>query len=99
MIEHLAKKTNIFIYTLSPSITFPADLPEDWPSVQRTDGQGARKAALGSPPGQLSIVDEWGRPGREYFAMLGKIAGIEFRSRLSAGPEPRPFWGGCSEKS
>jgi exodeoxyribonuclease V gamma subunit len=93
MIEHLADKTRIFIYTLSPFIEFPSDLPiiglTDEPGPQAAKRRGrvkkdARQTA-DVPMNELSIVDEWGRPGREYFAMLEKIAGVEFHPEFVPG--------------
>jgi exodeoxyribonuclease V gamma subunit len=31
-----------------------------------------------SSPDSLSIVEQWGRPGREFFEMLAKILGVTF---------------------
>ena len=76
MIAHLNQHSIVHIYTLAPFIEFPEDL-----SLARCDASGESLGSRSeehrhrSAPGRgdsdlagrLSIVEQWGRPGREYF--------------------------------
>jgi exodeoxyribonuclease V gamma subunit len=93
MIEHLSEKTNFCIYTLSPLNEFAGDRPLNGLTVKsgRRVAKGRARATQVAEHGDvsvldnLSIVEEWGRPGREYFAMLQTIAGIKFDHEFVPG--------------
>ena len=93
MIEYLRNKTDVCIYTLSPLNEFAGNrrligLTE---KSGRRVAKGRLRASQVAERGDvsvqddLSIVAEWGRPGREYFAMLQTILGIKIDHEFVTG--------------
>ena len=80
MIEHLAKNSDVHIYTLAPFIEFEDDrasLGPESPAGPTLTRRGVRASSMtrrgDANPADLPIVAQWGLPGREYFRMLDQI--------------------------
>ena len=69
MIDRLRRDTTVDIYTLSPSQSLG----------HKQSAQGAEPTLTLAPheAAGLSLVAHWGRPGREYFQMLGELPDVE----------------------
>ncbi len=86
MIAYLNQESNIFIYNFAPFAAFPDDLASLTAKVQAGQGPAQRGTSASSSPGRsqaispddLSLVVQWGRPGREYFGMLAQVPGVIF---------------------
>ena len=86
-IRELNQYSILSIYTLGPSIEFPEDLPLHAAkagavgrrSRRRVKASSDSRSAEAPSPDELSIVDQWGRPGREYFRTLAQVPGAIFQ--------------------
>jgi len=74
MIDRLRRATTVDIYTLSPSRRLG-----DKRSIQGTEVVSALATHDAT---ELPLVTHWGRPGREYFEMLGELPDIELRTEF-----------------
>jgi exodeoxyribonuclease V gamma subunit len=93
LIEQLRKNSGLHIYTLAPVAAFATDLAAADQASKASARKTRRNAGTVNQPkehdlfssSELPIVEQWGRPGKEYFQVLAKIAGANFHPDFSSG--------------
>jgi exodeoxyribonuclease V gamma subunit len=86
LIGWLGRTSRIDLYTFAPVEWLGVDAPDEG-SIEKSPRRAGKGRMLADRVGgdDQSIAVRWGRPGRDHFAQLDRLGGVELRPELVEG--------------